>query len=290
MERVLPYTDSKIRYGSRYTKSENIAPIINIWERHMLSGKEDTLVDKSIELIKLMFAYSEFYRHYHDLTHLREALSIAEDLCASFEVSKEQTQTTMAAIFFHDVIQHASNSKNSNERLSAQYAADYLGTFTHIDVPSVRKLILGTEGHRDEAEVGKDYDLHSIVNYADLSILATEEERYAKYLQGIKDEYLSFDTEDGGVFRFYTLRKVFIESILAKTRIFNLVLDEKLNHEEAARRNMKIELQVLAEMNAEEEVKKDIDQVSEDLYQATEAFVKASNKDKLVGDKTHLAE
>lgn len=257
MTTVLPYVDSNLRYGSSYTKSSNIASIINSWERHMLSGEEKTLLDKTIELFKIMMAYSEFYRSYHNLLHLKEALACAEDICRQINLNEKQVKIVMAAIFFHDVVQHASPSKHSNERLSAQYAYDYLSSFSDIDVPTVRKLILGTENHRDEGEVGRDYDLQSIVNYADLQILAADEKRYAEYLEGIKNEYLAFDPEYGSIFRFYNLRQIFLQDILAKKRIYNPALDEKINLEEKARVNIKTELQVISEMNPSEEATAD---------------------------------
>jgi predicted metal-dependent HD superfamily phosphohydrolase len=130
---------------------------------------------------KLVVAYSEPGRYYHNLHHIQELLDLAESLqniTGYLPVIKFTT-------WFHDYIYNS--QAQDNEIRSAIYAEE---TLTQLGVTpdiihSVKQIILSTQKHRPL--------INSVDNLIfldlDLAILGATEERYVDYAQKIRQEY-----------------------------------------------------------------------------------------------------
>jgi predicted metal-dependent HD superfamily phosphohydrolase len=129
---------------------------------------------------RLIDAYSEKRRHYHNLQHLDECLG------ELYSVRSLATQPAIVemALWFHDAVYDPRSG--TNEEDSASLAVDCF-TAAHLpteSVEAVRQLILCTKTHQPNA--GADAAL--LVDI-DLAILGQPPARFWAYEQGIKAEY-----------------------------------------------------------------------------------------------------
>jgi len=134
----------------------------------------------------LVAAYGADGRFYHNLTHIKHALDVAEQLRA---VAVDFTAVQLA-IWFHDVVYDPRRSDNEAE--SAAYAERVLRPLGVPDelLAKVRTLILATKTH----EAAADPDVWVMLD-ADLAILSAPPEQYDAYALAIRQEY-SFVPED----------------------------------------------------------------------------------------------
>ena len=129
----------------------------------------------------LIDLYSQSVRHYHNLEHVREILSLIQqvkDICQSDRILQ-------LSAWFHDCIYDP--QAKDNEELSAIYAQTAL-TKLNIDsqtIYSVTEIIRSTKNHQP---LLTDID-NSIFLDLDLAILGTTLERYLQYAQAIRKEY-----------------------------------------------------------------------------------------------------
>lgn len=133
----------------------------------------------------LVARYAEPHRHYHNLQHIADVLETAEkliDLAATPEAVR-------LAIWYHDAI-YDTRAKDSEER-SAQLATESLRSIG-VDAQLIEKTaaLIRATAHALEAPADIDAD---IVLDADLSILAADEERYARYAGAIRREFAWVD-------------------------------------------------------------------------------------------------
>lgn len=129
---------------------------------------------------RLVAAYVEPSRHYHNLRHLEECLT---ELYAADSRARQLAVVAMA-LWFHDAVYDAKSP--SNEADSAQLATDCLtaaGVKSTI-VGTVQRLILCTQTH----EPGVDPDAALLIDI-DLAILGQPSERFLDYERGIRAEY-----------------------------------------------------------------------------------------------------
>lgn len=144
---------------------------------------------------RLLDAYADPDRHYHDLLHLDEVLSRIDELVAAEELSPRQVPAVRLAAWFHDAVY---DRRPGAEDRSARWAAEALaGQFG--DSPGsgmglaeeVARLVRLTEHHRPEAD-----DLAgAVLSDADLAILAAGPQRYAEYARAVRAEYAEYDDE-----------------------------------------------------------------------------------------------
>ncbi len=129
---------------------------------------------------RLVAAYGDPSRHYHDLGHLAECFEHLEtarcDLCRPDEVA--------LALWFHDAVYDPRRS--DNEARSADWAALAIAEAGGSDALAglVRRLILAT-AHREGPEPGDEASLVDV----DLAILGSEPDRFDRYEAQVRLEY-----------------------------------------------------------------------------------------------------
>lgn len=130
---------------------------------------------------KLVAAYSEPHRHYHNLRHVSQVL----DTLVAWEYKLKDWKAVFLAALYHDVIYDPRSSEN--ERRSADRAVETLRELGLDDRPidRVADLIWMTKTHQASAD---DTDALLFLD-ADLSILAMPKDTYDSYCQGIRKEY-----------------------------------------------------------------------------------------------------
>ena len=152
-------TDTFLQLVNKYFKNNELAT--NLW-------------------LEIFTKYSEPKRHYHIIDHLETIISDLQ------EVKDKITDwdTTLFAVFYHDIIYKASSS--SNEEDSAKLAMQKL---SEIKYPSEKiakcaNMIIATKLH----ELSEDNDTNYLID-ADLAILGKSVYDYQKYSEQIREEY-----------------------------------------------------------------------------------------------------
>ena len=132
--------------------------------------------------LKARAAYAAPHRHYHDERHLDDCLSILDRVR---ELSDREMRLLRWAILWHDAVYDPGAS--DNEERSAELARRELVACAveESDADEVARLILLTKGHGAE----EDDRLGSLLVSIDLSILGSDPERYARYVEGVRSEY-----------------------------------------------------------------------------------------------------
>jgi predicted metal-dependent HD superfamily phosphohydrolase len=181
----------------------------------------------------LVAAYSAPDRHYHTLEHLDEMFRVAGRL----STITDDTGPLHLAIWFHDAV-YDPRAKD-NEPRSADLAVDLLGP---IGVPAstlerVVRMIRATAHRPDDPPPG-DRDTGILLD-ADLAVLGSPPERYARYAADIRKEYAWVPEPD-----YRKGRAAVLEAFLARPRIYlnDLLFQEA---EERARANLRGELTTL---------------------------------------------
>ena len=130
--------------------------------------------------LEIFTKYSEPKRHYHSITHL-------ETLVKELTEVKDRIQdwdTTLFAVFYHDIIYKASGS--SNEADSAKLAVQNLREIGYPEekIEKCSRMIMATKNH----ERSEDSDTNYLTD-ADLAILGATPYDYQKYTEQIREEY-----------------------------------------------------------------------------------------------------
>lgn len=195
-------------------------------ERWPLPGAEDVR-DRLLE------AYGDAARGYHDQQHLVEVLDRLDELAAAGE--RFARLPVELAAWFHDAVY--AGAPDDEER-SARSAANEL---TAVGVPAdvvaeVVRLVLVTAEHRPE---DGDRD-GAALSDADLGILAAEPTRYAEYVASVRREYAHVGDDD-----FRAGRRAVLAALDDKPALFHTVAARE-RWEDAARANLRRELDHLA--------------------------------------------
>jgi predicted metal-dependent HD superfamily phosphohydrolase len=152
-------TDTFLKLVKKYSNNNELAN--NLW-------------------LEIFTKYSDAKRQYHTIDHLEAMISILNEVKKSIE----DWDTTLFALFYHDVIYKASSS--SNEADSAKLAMERLSTIAYPanKIAKCANMILATKQHL----TSEDNDTNFLLD-ADLAILGTNEEDYQKYKDQIREEY-----------------------------------------------------------------------------------------------------
>lgn len=128
---------------------------------------------------RLLAAYSEPQRHYHDMHHILECLSHFDQIRAQLQ----QPALVELALWFHDAVYDpkAHDNEQQSAILCQQLCADFL---TVEQLETVSRWILATRQHLP----GNEPDLNALLDI-DLAILAAPPARFAEYQQQIRQEY-----------------------------------------------------------------------------------------------------
>ena len=192
----------------------------------------DLLSDQPQIRERLVTAYDDPARGYHDLRHLREVLEHLDDLVPADHPERD---AVVLAAWFHDAVYDA---VGDNEERSARLA-DAVLTQAGVPIPlveEVTRLVRLTAGHDPAAD-----DLPGqLLCDADLAILAAGRERYDAYVAGVRREYAEVPDAD-----FRAGRKAVLEDLLAHDTLFHSEAARE-RWEEKARANVSAEVAALS--------------------------------------------
>lgn len=179
---------------------------------------------------RLLAAYGEERRGYHDLTHLAEVLDHVATLADVAEDDVDVEAVTLAA-WFHDAVYEGTGD---DEERSAALATDELTTagLEPRLVAEVARLVRLTATHRP----APDDRNGQVLSDADLAVLAADPERYAGYVAGVRAEYAHVAEAD-----FRRGRAAVLRDLLAKPSLFHTAAARD-RWEETARANVSREL------------------------------------------------
>ncbi len=185
-------------------------------------------------LRRLLAAYGEPHRAYHDVRHLAEVLA-ALDVLAPYAAHIDHVRL---AAWFHDVVYDV--HVGDNEERSAALVQRELRALEvpEASVAEVARLVRLTATHTPSTE---DADGQVLCD-ADLAVLAREEPRYRAYAAGVRREYAHVP-EDA----FITGRSAVLRRFLARESIFSTG-HGRTHWESAARRNLNSELGELGDV------------------------------------------
>ncbi len=159
---------------------------------------------------RLLSAYAEPHRRYHDQQHLAEVLAAVDRLAAG--TGADLTVVRLAA-WFHDAVYDPAAPPGATEDASARWAEQLLpplGSAAMATVARVAELVRATATH--DGVSGLDADL---LFDADLAILASAPERYAAYCAGVRAEYAHVPDAD-----FRRGRGAILQGLLDRPRIY----------------------------------------------------------------------
>lgn len=190
---------------------------------------EATIITTQQQL--LFKQHQEPHRHYHNLSHLYNLLSLVEQ----FKSYIQQPRLLELVIWYHDSVYDPASKEN--EAQSAQWAIEIWQSY--LNTPTLQQLeayILATTKHFPKTD---DEDERLFLDF-DLSILAAEPTIYQAYSQAIQEEYTT--VYPLGLYR--KGRQQVLKAFLERSNIYYSTLFVQ-QYEAAARSNLIEELQLL---------------------------------------------
>ena len=180
--------------------------------------------------LEIFTKYSEPKRQYHIINHLEAILADLKEV----EDKIEDWDTTLFAVFYHDIIYKASSS--SNEEDSAKLAMQKLNEIRYPaeKIAKCVNMIIATKLH----ELSEDNDTNYLID-TDLAILGKNSYEYQKYTENIREEYTIYPD-----FMYKTGRKKALTHFLQMETIFKTAHFQK-KYEKQARINISNELEEL---------------------------------------------
>ena len=187
---------------------------------------------------RLLAAYAEPHRRYHDQQHLAEVLEAVDRLAPAVEEPADLLAVRLAA-WFHDAVYDTTAPPGATEESSARLAEQLLPSLglARSVVARVAALVRATATH--DGATGTDAD---VLFDADLSILAREPERYTAYRAGVRTEYAHVPDAD-----FRRGRRAILQGLLDRPRIYRTAAAYDA-WETRARAQVSAELAELAEL------------------------------------------
>jgi predicted metal-dependent HD superfamily phosphohydrolase len=176
---------------------------------------------------RLVEAYSDSTRHYHNLEHLSEMFRVASRL----QDTATDGPAIQLAIWFHDAV-YDPRAKD-NEARSAAWARETLIGFGLPDetIRRVEAMILATAKHLPS----EDADTRVLLD-ADLAILGAEPKRYDRYAVDIRREYAWVEDE-----AYRAGRSTVLQAFLSREAIYQTTRMREMG-EVPARENLRREL------------------------------------------------
>lgn len=192
-------------------------------------GRWWPLPDRTDLRDRLLEAYGDPSRGYHDLRHLAEVLERLDELMPQGHPPRD---VLLLAAWFHDAVHEGAGD---DEERSAQLAECELAGTPH--VAEVARLVRLTETHRPADD---DLDGQLLCD-ADLAILAAPPERYGDYTAGVRAEYADVPDPD-----FRAGRRRILQDLLAKPTLFHTPMARD-RWEAKARANVQAETEELSD-------------------------------------------
>ncbi|HEY7044500.1 MAG TPA: metal-dependent phosphohydrolase [Nocardioidaceae bacterium] len=159
---------------------------------------------------ELVRRYGSVSRSYHDARHLIEVLDAVDAMAAE----ADDIDAVRLAAWFHDAVYDV--RAGDNEQRSAELAESVLPAYDVDEhtVAEVVRLVRLTESH--DPEPGDNNG--SVLCDADLAILASDEGRYATYVDGVRAEYRHVDDRTFAIGRAAVLRHLLGLTSLYRTK------------------------------------------------------------------------
>lgn len=179
---------------------------------------------------RLLAAYGEQRRGYHDLTHLAEVL----DHVATLADEAADVEAVVLAAWFHDAVYDGAADDEERSAVLATEELNAAGVGPD-RVAEVARLVRLTATHRP----AQDDRNGQVLSDADLAVLAAGEERYAGYVAGVRAEHAHVADGD-----FRRGRAAVLRDLLAKPSLFHTAAARTL-WEHRARANVSRELTAL---------------------------------------------
>lgn len=203
-------TDTFLKLVKKYSNNDELAN--NLW-------------------LEIFTKYSDAKRHYHTIDHLEAMISNLKEV----EENIEDWDTTLFAVFYHDIIYKASSS--TNEADSAKLAMERLSDIAYPanKIAKCANMILATKEHL----ISEDNDTNYLID-ADLAILGKSEEEYQKYKDQIREEYTIYPDFMYNSGRKKTMQKFLKSDSIYKTDFFSTKYNQQ------AKNNIEKELLELA--------------------------------------------
>ncbi len=181
---------------------------------------------------ELLSAYADPSRGHHGTRHLAEVLHQLDELAVA-GAAYDRTPVLLAA-WFHDAVY---DGERDAEERSATWAEETLPSYVDAStVDEVARLVRLTEHHRPETDDANGCALSD----ADLSILASSQERYDDYVAAVRSEYAHLPDEIFAAGRAEVLR-----SLAGAPQLFRTAPGHE-HWEQTARANLERELAALA--------------------------------------------
>jgi predicted metal-dependent HD superfamily phosphohydrolase len=174
-------------------------------------------------LEELVAAYSEEHRAYHDFEHIGNCLRELDGVSA-WAAHPEEIE---AALWFHDAIYDS--RRDDNEERSAEWAVRTLGEqgVDETIATRIRDMIRATR-HSISPRTADEELLLDI----DLAILGSDEVRFRRYDQGIREEYSWVPEQQYRAARDRVLRGFLSRQPIYRTDVM------RARYEASARRNL----------------------------------------------------
>jgi predicted metal-dependent HD superfamily phosphohydrolase len=211
---------SGLRIPARQRSSSLKMPLLGRWNS-IMPGHDALFLD-------LLDRWGEEHRKYHGRTHL---LAVLEALDVLTEPAPAP-RTVLLAAWFHDAVYRGAAGQDEEE--SARLAEDRLAGagLPDADVEEVARLVRLTSDHSPEP--GDDDG--ALLCDADLSVLGSQPEPYARYVAAVREDYAHIGDADFAAGRAAVVRRLLeLDPLFHSERARELWLD-------AARRNLQGEL------------------------------------------------
>lgn len=197
--------------------------------------------------VRLLAAWQEPHRHYHDVAHLRAVLDVVD----TYAGSARRPDLVRLAAWCHDAVYDPRAGGDANERASAELAGELLDRagLPAAAVIEVRRLVLLTAGH---AVPPGDPD-GALLCDADLAILAAPPAAYDRYAAAVRREYAHVPEP-----AFRAARARVLEHLLALPTLYRLPTPHT-RWEALARANLTRELTTLGVRDVADQVRPEPD-------------------------------
>lgn len=173
--------------------------------------------------------YDEPHRHYHNRTHLREMLDVAQQMdCALLPAQA-------LALIFHDAVYVPGAARGVNEAMSAQLLRVYAGGLPNAMLELAYRIVIDTADHLPRTEESR------LVLDLDLMRLAVDAADFDRYSREVFAEQrpLVLITDETLAWSFFQRRRIgFFERLLERPEIFCLPAF-RARYEEVTRANLR---------------------------------------------------
>jgi predicted metal-dependent HD superfamily phosphohydrolase len=183
---------------------------------------------------RLIEAYGDPGRGYHDLRHLREVLGHLDGLLRQPVASSVDRLAVVLAAWFHDAVYDGGPDDEERSAALAEASLPQVGLAPAV-VAEVARLVRMTRDHRPDPGDRAG----AVLCDADLAILASSPERYDEYVHDVRREYASLDETT-----FRRGRAAVLRALLSAPSLFHTPAAQE-EWERAARANVTRELAAL---------------------------------------------